>query len=304
MNIQQIKYFSKVYETSNYAHAAEQLFISRQALRKAIQSLESELGCELFVFKANALHPTMAAYDLYQASREALKAFDELEDHIKNAHDKDSGTIRFGVSYGADEVFSFEDRLLFTECLPGTIDVNSKLCTIEGTAQDVCGMLLDGRIDYANIIDVSINDSLFDYEVACEGGLYLAVRDDDPLACKDSVLISDLRGRNFGTQGDGFGIHRLLAYEAERAGFNLKVAFVGAMQSSMLRNVESGHTVCYAYSSEANTVIAPHVKMIPFDDPIMHWKYYSICRKSMGDPYLLRYFAGKETPWSIEALSQ
>lgn len=303
MNIQQIRYFSKVYETSNYARAAEQLFISRQALRKAIQGLELELGQELFVSYSNVLHPTAAAYDFYQASREALKAFGELEEHVKGMRGLGDETINFGISYGAFDVFSFEERLLFTEPFPGTVDINFRLKSVEGTAREICDMVLDGRLDYGNVIDVSINDTLFDYEIACEGDLYLAVREDDPLASRESVQVSDLKGRNFGTQGPDFGIHRLLASEANKAGFELNVAFVGATQSTMLCNAESGHTVCYAYSPKGCEAVAPHVKAIPFKDPTLHWKYYSICRKGMGDPYLLRYFAGKEVDWGIEALS-
>ena len=303
MNIQQIRYFSKVYETNNYARAAEQLFISRQALRKAIQSLELELGQELFVSHANALHPTGAAYDFYQASREALKAFGELEQHVKEMRGAGDKTINFGIAYGAFDVFSSDEKLLFTEPFPGTADINFRLRSTEGTAREIYDMVLDGRIDYGNVIDVSVNDALFDYEVAYEGSLYLAVREDDPLASRESVRISDLRGRNFGTQGPDFGIHRLLASEANKAGFELNVAFVGATQSTMLRNAESGHTVCYVYDPEGIETTAPHVKAVPFEAPVFHWRYYSICRKGVGDPYLLRYFAGKEVAWGIEALS-
>ena len=43
MDILQISYFSKVYETTNYAHAAESLCVSRQGLRKVMRNLEALL---------------------------------------------------------------------------------------------------------------------------------------------------------------------------------------------------------------------------------------------------------------------
>lgn len=36
MDIQQIKYFSRVYEMRSFTQAADSLFISRQALRKSV----------------------------------------------------------------------------------------------------------------------------------------------------------------------------------------------------------------------------------------------------------------------------
>ncbi|WP_276668287.1 LysR family transcriptional regulator [Senegalimassilia anaerobia] len=303
MNIQQLRYFSKVYETNNFARAAEELYITRQALRKSILSLESDIGQQLFTNDSNILKPTIAAYDLYQASRGALRAFDELEQHMVESKERSEEIIRLGVSCGAEEVFPRKERLRFTEDYPGTFDVNSRLHTIESTPNAIYKMLLDGELDYGNTIDVSINDTLFDSQVACEGQIHLALRKDDPLADREEIYISDLVGRNFATQGPEYGIHRLIEEEAKRTGFELNIVMKGATQASMLRNVESGHSICYSYSQAKHPSIAPNVISIPFASPVMRWRYYSVCRKGMGDPYLLRYFAGKETAWGIDLLS-
>ena len=44
MDIQQIKYFSRVYEMRSFTQAADSLFISRQALRKSVARLAQEMG--------------------------------------------------------------------------------------------------------------------------------------------------------------------------------------------------------------------------------------------------------------------
>ena len=82
MDILQISYFSKVYETTNYAHAAESLCVSRQGLRKVMRNLEREVGQPLFVNVANRLQPTEAAHRLYKASRTFVEGFRELEDAV------------------------------------------------------------------------------------------------------------------------------------------------------------------------------------------------------------------------------
>ena len=64
---------------SNYSHAADELHISRQALRQAIACLESELGEMLFGSSKNNLRATAAAHYLYRNSRRAVEEFDLLE---------------------------------------------------------------------------------------------------------------------------------------------------------------------------------------------------------------------------------
>lgn len=55
MDIIQLRYFLKTAETMNYTKAAEALFTSRQALRHTLDTLEKELGQDLFETDHNRL---------------------------------------------------------------------------------------------------------------------------------------------------------------------------------------------------------------------------------------------------------
>lgn len=57
MDIQQIKYFSRVYEMRSFTQAADSLFISRQALRKSVARLAQEMGEPLFETGATCSSP-------------------------------------------------------------------------------------------------------------------------------------------------------------------------------------------------------------------------------------------------------
>ena len=48
LNLIQLSYFCTLYKEQNYSKAAEKLFLSRQALKKSVSSLEDEIGGELF----------------------------------------------------------------------------------------------------------------------------------------------------------------------------------------------------------------------------------------------------------------
>ena len=106
MDILQISYFSKVYETTNYAHAAESLCVSRQGLRKVMRNLEREVGQPLFVNVANRLQPTEAAHRLYKASRIFVEGFRELEDAVAAMKLSQKTEVRLGGTYDSDDVFT------------------------------------------------------------------------------------------------------------------------------------------------------------------------------------------------------
>ena len=48
MNIRQLEYFVKVYESGSFFKAADSLFISQQALSRALATLEQELNAQSF----------------------------------------------------------------------------------------------------------------------------------------------------------------------------------------------------------------------------------------------------------------
>lgn len=79
MDIIQLRYFLKTAETMNYTKAAEALFTSRQALRHTLDTLEKELGQDLFETDHNRLSLTEYGEYLALACTGAVKAFDALE---------------------------------------------------------------------------------------------------------------------------------------------------------------------------------------------------------------------------------
>ena len=61
MEIRHIKYFIQVYHDLNITKASKSLFISQQALSKAIVNLEEEIGCPLFERSVSGLTATRYA---------------------------------------------------------------------------------------------------------------------------------------------------------------------------------------------------------------------------------------------------
>lgn len=86
MNFNQIKWFCSAYETGSFVKAAAQNYISRQALSKAIKSLEAEIGATLFMRDQTGLAPTPLAIRVYPLALRLVQdccAFEEACDNYK-----------------------------------------------------------------------------------------------------------------------------------------------------------------------------------------------------------------------------
>lgn len=93
-----MEYFLAVYEVRSINRAAQDAFISHQALSKRVQGIETELGVELFARSTNGLVPTKAGELFYrygassvEAYRTMLRGIRELQSdknilHIDTAH--------------------------------------------------------------------------------------------------------------------------------------------------------------------------------------------------------------------------
>lgn len=297
MDIQQIRYFSDVYESCNYARSADRLCISRQALRKAIHKLEREVGTPLFENDANRLRPTEAAHRLYRSSRAALRGFSEIEACVAQIKLSGSETVRYGQSIGSSDVFSSVERMAFSRMPIADNPISARIHVREGSCRDIREMLLAGELDYATIVATSINDALFDSCVAREGRIHLAVNASSPLAARETVSVQDLDGLPLATQGPGYDVHDLLSSAAAAAGFSLHVVMEVGDVHGALYSVESGTCATYTYSARTFPKVAPDVVCVPFEEPAMTWRFCSLAKKGMGDPYMLRYFAGKVIDW-------
>lgn len=181
MDILQISYFSKVYETTNYAHAAESLCVSRQGLRKVMRNLEREVGQPLFVNVANRLQPTEAAHRLYKASRTFVEGFRELEDAVAAMKLSQKTEVRLGGTYDSDDVFTTAEWRAFRSYPTEEHDINVKLRYVRGSRPTLLAALLDGSLDYAHVVFTELDETRFECRIAREGRIFLTMRSDHPL---------------------------------------------------------------------------------------------------------------------------
>lgn len=125
MELRQLKYFLTVADARSFVGAAGSLFLSRQAVSKAVSQLEQELGVELFMRDSNGAFLTPAGMMLYDKIRSSVIALEEAKNDMLRYGARYHQRIRMVLSVGVIgqyetllQAFSREENLELTyrEC--------------------------------------------------------------------------------------------------------------------------------------------------------------------------------------------
>lgn len=303
MDISHIRYFSKLYETLNYARASEELFVSRQALHKVIRQMERETGAPLFENVRNALVPTQAAHSLYRASRTAVRGFGEIDSAIAAMKLQAGEAKVLGRCIGADDVLRWDEKEKLNTHNDDMHDsLPFKLRTFNCSCDEVRESVLAGTFDYGIVIGGGVDPLLFDVEIGRTGRYYLTVRRDHPAAAWEHASLAEMRNLPFAVQGEGYDSHRLLVGKCREAGFDPSVVFSDPSMLACVNAVRAGLAVACTFLPAEDMGFGAELVSIPLTDPDLTWAYQVIAKKGLGDAYIMRYFCGTYTRWDTVTL--
>ena len=108
MNYEYYKIFYYVGKHKNITRAAVELYSSQPAVTRAIQNLESELGCRLFVRTKNGVEFTHEGQTLFDYVNIAHSQLLKGEDEVSKSVSAENGTIYIGATVTALYGFLFE----------------------------------------------------------------------------------------------------------------------------------------------------------------------------------------------------
>ena len=272
MDMFKLEYFVAAYECASFSEAAQRLYVSRQAVRHAIKSLEGEVGCALFTVKERRLLATPEASQLYDATCELLKAYRRFEMQAACLGNANPIFLRFGQSVGINDVFE-----------PGELRALRHGATAKRMRLTTCSCeqcragLRSGDFDTVAIVTYRAEgDPEFRCRCSRQGNLYLLASRSNPLAKKDFVTIDDLRGEPFVTQGPEYDLHRLFAAEAAERGFSLNVVYSTPSMFEVVDQVDSNCGVSYYPMPEVAIYGPRDVVCVPFADEGLRWYLQSM----------------------------
>ena len=192
MNINQVKYFVSSFEHSSFSLAAKSRGVTVQAVSKAINDLEREVGVKLFTREKRSISATEAGIAFYKKARVAAAAFHELEVFPGEAEGTGDGLTRLRIALCAP-AFQGSDTLTksMSRFIRERVGIEVDYFTVD--PRTVTEDMRRGSVDALVTIGVLEREG-----VKCTpvGRLPtgIMISRDHPLAAKQVVSVADLDG--------------------------------------------------------------------------------------------------------------
>lgn len=191
MEIRVLKYFLTVAEIGNITKAANSMHLTQPTLSRQLQDLEKELGQKLFIRGNHNVTLTPEGIILRKRAEEIIELVEKTENEFISIKEEISGDIYIGA--GETKSISLISDVMATlkKDYP-----KIKFHIVSGDSEDLSEKLDKGLLDFCIFIepfDVEMYPQKYNYLNLGEKDVWgILLRNDDPLAKKESVEIQDL----------------------------------------------------------------------------------------------------------------
>lgn len=186
MDTRDLEAFNAVYKYRGLSTAAKALYITPQGLSKTIQKLERELGTSLFTRKPSGMEPTVAGDRLYLCSRSIIEQLSGISgDYLSLPADYTVPCTSYSVRFISSDIFAHMHSLY--------PEVGLNL--LEKPDAEIDEMLFNGKVEVA-IMQAPVNAARYSYISLAKLPVCVLVNKHNPLAQKETLTLSDLKGRS------------------------------------------------------------------------------------------------------------
>lgn len=212
MNLSQLNYFKKLAEVLHYTRAAQELFITQPTLSGAISSLEKELGAPLFERSGRSVLLTPYGEVFYEHVCLALRAIDDGVAAVSARSSASFGTVNLGTTFTTQDHYLPSLIRDFEEAFDKRVIVKVS----QGFTNYLTEQLHRGTLDVAFCGKRDNEPDIAYFPVKhCELALY--VRDDHPLASRETITFGELNDVDLRTYRRGTPIGERVAKMLEEA---------------------------------------------------------------------------------------
>lgn len=261
MRPSQLKYLAAAIREGSFAAAARKMYVSPQAVSKAIRSLEAELSAPLFVKTGREARPTPFAVELALQAEEALQALDDLSSLAASRRAAQTPEGPFSLCVAATPyrctIFHEGDFARFEEDNPGL-----KL-RLHFHPNDACASAVKNGLVDAAVVHGRIEKPGIECRRIASQRIHAAVSKADPLAHRDSLALADLDGRLVARPLDIRCAMSLLMERCAALGVRPRFAEAGIDIQSCIRFMQAGGIILVAGGSYLRTA-PPCGLSIPF----------------------------------------
>ena len=189
MDIRTMQYYLAVVREGTISAAAQTLHVAQPSLSRQMKELEEELGAALFMRGNRKITLTEEGMVLRKRAEEMVRLMQMTEDEISQVKNHVSGSVRIG----AGESWSFH-YLSRTAANLSEEHPDIRFHITSGDTQDLMDQLNNGLIDFA-VIFTDVDHMLYQsIKLPAEDSFGLLMPKDCPLAEKEALRLSDLKG--------------------------------------------------------------------------------------------------------------
>ena len=217
MELRHLKYFVKIAETLNFSEAAKSLFITQSTLSQQIRQLEQEVNTQLFERNNHNVRLTEAGEELLPYARQTLKASQACLDRIQDLQQMLTGTLNIGVTFSFSPILT-EALFAFIKLYPKV-----KLNIFYKPMAELMKMLEQDEVDFALTFRPAELNKEIESHFLFDNHLAVIVREDHPLAKKESVSIAELEYYDLVLPAKGLQARNAFDIMCEGCNHHLKV---------------------------------------------------------------------------------
>lgn len=194
MEFEQLRYFLKVAEHSNFTRAAADVGISQPALSRSVAKLEEELGQPVFERQTRKLALTDAGQLLQSRAQQILTLVDDTKSEITD--DGQTGRIRVAAIPTIAPYFLPTTLREF-----GSIYPQAKVVVREDTTEQLLKAVTDGIVDVA-ILALPMEAGYLEIQELFEEELLLVMAPEHDLASRKQIKSADIESLPFVLLGE------------------------------------------------------------------------------------------------------
>lgn len=232
--LQQFRYLVAVAETLHFRRAAELTHVTQPTLSGQLKELEDRLGVQLVERSRSRVILTPLGEEIAARCKTVLREVQDIVDLAKHGQSLFGGTIRLGVLQSLGPY-------LLPHILPDLHQnyADLKLYVREGMPNSLLGGLDDGSFDIL-LFPLPIKGSDFHTARLFREPLWVVAPHDHPLAQKEKVARSDLKGETILTLERGHKLYDQVKELCEQYDANLSLDYEGTSLDTLRQMVGMG----------------------------------------------------------------
>ncbi len=237
--LQQFRYLVAVDDTLHFRRAAELCHVTQPTLSGQLRELEDKLGVQLVERSRAGVVMTAAGKEIAARSRKVLNEVEGIVELAKHGQDLLGGTIRLGV---LPSVGPYLLPHILPELHKSFPDL--RLYVREGMPQTLLGGVDDGHYDIL-LFPLPVQGADLRTARLFREPLMIAAPADHPLAAKDVVSRTDLRGEKILTLEQGHRLHDQVRALSEQFGAELARDYEGTSLDTLRQMVGMGMGIAF-----------------------------------------------------------